>query len=77
MCLDQYLPVSVHTPCPATHLFHELEGSFIHPEVGITQQAVGTQDAHQGYVFKVQAFYHHLGAHQNINLTGRKIFDQL
>src|SRR6516225_5000747 len=58
--------ISGFSSCPSTSLLHELECPFMHSEISKMHQAVRIKNSYQVYIFKIQAFHHHLGPHQDI-----------
>ena len=60
------------TAGPPGHLGDQLEGPLRGAKVGQVQGGVRIDDAHDGHVRKVQSLGNHLGAEQDLNLTGSK-----
>ena len=59
----------------ARHLHHQLKSPFGGPEIGVIQQVVGIEDAHERHPREVETLGDHLRTDQNVGPAGLEIGD--
>src|SRR5512139_3644722 len=70
--LDDHLAGGFSSPCPSGHLGQQLERSLARAKVGKVKRGVCGNHTHKGDPRKVVPLDDHLGADQNIDMTGFK-----
>ena len=64
--LQHHLSLTALSACPACHLLHHLEGTFMTAEIGLAEHRIGIQDAHHRHMLEVETLGDHLSAYQHI-----------
>lgn len=65
--LYQYGSFAIFPASPSTHLLHQLESSFIDPEICEIEDTIRIDHTNQVHMLKIESLYHHLCTYQYID----------
>src|SRR5688572_2356480 len=66
--LNEYFSATVFSAGTSAYLLHQLESTFIDPEISKTQKTVSIHDTNEIYMLEIKSFNYHLSSHQYIQL---------